>query len=670
MNFARLCPPVATAFTALSIASFANAADYAPAATAAITWTPNITAGVGVPGGIPARSTIHTTITATGDTTDRAQAIMLAMNNCPTGQTVLLGPGTFYVSSLLFTQNARWITYPTVAESGAIGGKTLRGSGSDPSTGTVIKMLPGTGYVFFKGSEFYGTSYRGAITGSPIKGATTLSATNLDASLVNSLVVLETADDETLPVIHTSGFSKNKRQVVFVTAVDTGAGTFTFQPPLYQTPVKRTGGALAMSWFGDNDIPTLRGAGVEDIAFDGTDVTAARDRVVDVLGAHASWWKNIRLKGVLKHGIYMSEVVQCELRDSFIEPSRDPSWTSSNHAGLGLGMASANLIENNVIVKHFPLIKLEGAATSGNVFGYNFCLQAANVYALGTHNAGNHCNLWEGNSFTGIATDGYFGSAADDVIYRNDLHGVVLGSAIPHFPVELGRFTRRFEIVGNQMGRAGTTLNIETGHPTPYNWTTNGEANNYAGDPHVDTLLTGVLTTRTSDSAGTITFDTTIGQMHGNLDVTLLGVTWGTDWGTIRYNMDKGTTNNGARTVVVTGGGGAALPAQGTAVKVFTLPNGYKERDDGTLPSLVLLGNNYASAGGTIPTAQALGSTTLPTSLYRGTKPAFMSNYTWPPFDPQTPDRRFAAIPAGARYEGAIPANRSPSVSKPVIQAH
>ena len=53
----------------------------------------------GIPGGIPAPGTIHATIDATGDTTNRLSAITTALNAAPPGTRVLLGPGLFYVGA-------------------------------------------------------------------------------------------------------------------------------------------------------------------------------------------------------------------------------------------------------------------------------------------------------------------------------------------------------------------------------------------------------------------------------------------------------------------------------------------------------------------------------------------------------------------------------------------
>jgi len=56
---------------------------------------------VGIPGGIPSRTTIYTTINAAtygNGTTDATNAIQAAINACPSGQVVFLPAGTYRVS--------------------------------------------------------------------------------------------------------------------------------------------------------------------------------------------------------------------------------------------------------------------------------------------------------------------------------------------------------------------------------------------------------------------------------------------------------------------------------------------------------------------------------------------------------------------------------------------
>lgn len=615
----------------------AHAAAYAPAAVVTVPWTPNVSTGVGVPGGIPARSTIYTTITTTGDSTDRRSAIEAAVSACPTGQTVLLGAGTFYVSSLNFGQyddvgNGRY----------AIGGKTLRGSGS-----STILRLTGSSGISAVGGVFDG-GQSGTVSGSPVKGDTTLTVSNTAGLSVGRVVKLITENDDTLPVLHVNGYLNVKTQTVWVTAVNTGAGTVTFQPALYQTPTKRDGGAaLAMTWASQTASATLVDAGFEDFVIENTYGSATK--LMRLSGAQGCWVKNVRLNGVLNYGLDVSEAVQCEVRGCWIGESRDENWYTANHGGLIMGDASACLIEDNILLKHLPLIESQNGPISGNVFAYNFGLQYGNTASFSNHGAGNHCNLWEGNCTTGITQDGYYGSADGDVIYRNDLHGIVLGSVTPHWPVSLYRFSRRWEVVGNQLGRSGTTLAVHMGGKTAFNSFTSGTANNYTGDPHIDLSLTGTAT-RIADNSYTVAMDTTTGQLN-----LIESNQWPIymRWSTTSVRNWLSVTNI-ASLVVSLGDNGSNnsfgdVASTGTAVRLWPGANGFQEDDLAVAHTTTLLGNYYFKDG-EIPAGQALGSTTLPDSLFRSSAPSFFSGYTWPPYSPTSPVTSYGQIPAGARY--------------------
>ena len=643
--------------------------DYSPGAAAAIDWTPNVNSGVGVPGGITHRETVYQTITSTGDTTDRTLAIKIALSNCPSGQVVLLGAGTFYVSTSFSCANTT-IYYQdhygddNFIEYVGIGGKTLRGSGSNPATGTVIKYT-GSASIGINGGQFTSDGPGGDVTGSPTKGDTTLSITNAGSAVVGRIMVLATENDETLPVVSTRGYNFIKAQYVTITAVNSGAGTVTFQPALYQTPVKRTGGALAMAWGMSHGRDPVAGFGLEDLCIDNTDGSGATNFVLS--GTRASWMRNVRAKGINRYGLGFDTATQCEMRQCWVDQNTRGDWTGSSHAGVPLSNASALLIEDNVILPNFPVIESQNGVISGSVIAYNFGLQAINNVCFSSHSTGDHCNLWEGNSTTNITQDGYFGGTSDNVVYRNDLHGVVLGSGVPHWPIQVNRFGRRWEVVGNQLGRSGTTLDYEFGRPNAFNGYSSGNANNWTGDPHIDLSLTGTAT-RIADNSYTVAMDTTVGG--------LINQTWPVTmrWGTYgaSFRTWLAVTSSPSGLTVALGDNGAnnswgSVATTGTTVRLWPGENdGFQEWDDAVEYSAVILGN-YAYKDGAIDVS--LGSTTLPNSLFRSSAPSFMSGYNWPPYGPTSPDPRYDAIPAGARYLAEANTVASPSFS-PVAGAY
>ena len=83
-------------------------------------------------------------------------------------------------------------------------------------------------------------------------------------------------------------------------------------------------------------------------------------------------------------------------------------------------------------------------------------------------NHGPHCsfNLYEGNVAQRFQCDGYHGSASHDTALRNWFHGTSPKVAQFWICVNLNRFTRCYNIVGNVLGAEGHTWlyeNEETG---------------------------------------------------------------------------------------------------------------------------------------------------------------------------------------------------------------
>lgn len=454
--------------------------------------------------------------------------------------------------------------------------------------------------------------------------------------------------------MHVYGFRNQRVQVALITAVNAGAGTITIQPALYQTPVKRVGGAaLGMSWVQSNGRADLKNAGFEDLCIDGRELSFSP---FSISVAHGCWAKNVRINGLKNYGISVSDSAQCEVRGSWVAQNTTAGWTGNSRAGINIANISACLVEDNVILPNFPLIESQNGAISGNVFAFNFGIQAINNVSFSSHSVGDHCNLWEGNSTTNITQDGYFGGTSDNVVYRNDLHGVVIGSGQPHWPVQLNRFARRWEIVGNQLGRSGTTLRYELGRPNAFNGNVSGTANSWNGDPQIDLLLTGTAT-RIADNSYTVALDTTIGGLQvGAIPISM-------SWGTTGLRNGHIVTSVSGLTVALGDDGvnnsSGGVPSTGTAVQLWSGQNyGYQEWDEAVWPNTAYgsydgLGStrtlgNYAYSSSSIDVA--LGSTTLPDSLFRSSAPSFMSGYNWPPYSPTSPDPRYDAIPAGARY--------------------
>jgi hypothetical protein len=84
-------------------------------------------------------------------------------------------------------------------------------------------------------------------------------------------------------------------------------------------------------------------------------------------------------------------------------------------------------------------------------------------------------------------------------------------------------------------------------------------------------------------------------------------------------------------------------------------PAGFQQLDTGVADTLIRKENFYYY-GNAIPTAEAIGTDTLPDSLFRSAKPDWFGNLAWPAFDPTAPAPSKMSIPAGVRFmTGADP---------------
>ena len=124
-----------------------------------------------------------------------------------------------------------------------------------------------------------------------------------------------------------------------------------------------------------------------------------------------------------------------------------------------MGVSSCCLIEDNIVADTFPDMEID--SSSGNVFAYNFCDdKAVQGDLLGCSINSNHgghgsYNLYEGNVAPRFQCDGYHGSAAHDTAFRNWFHGTSTLTNQYWICVNLNRFTRCYNVVGNVLGRPG-----------------------------------------------------------------------------------------------------------------------------------------------------------------------------------------------------------------------
>jgi hypothetical protein len=416
-----------------------------------IPWQP------GVPGGIPLRSTVCSVVTsfgAVGDGVhDDAPAIQNAINACAVGQVVSIPAGTFRLNSDL-----------TIAK-----GISLRGTG--PAT---TKLKSYAQWHAIQLGSFPGTPVATNVSGSPAKGATTITVASVTSpSLqVGDLISIDQLNDN-VEVVNADGSGGTSPeecrsggqvrclgQIMRITAIN--GLTLTIDAPLYHN---YSAALSPQVWEVTN---VTQQAGVEDLSLERVSPTGQEGfHNFKIVACSRCWLRNIASVKTETFHVDLDRSFQCEIRDSFF----NDAWAFTGGLAYGValtGRTSAVLIENNIFyhARHAMIVK-DGAA--GNVFGYNYSVasyQGENWLAtdMNSHGAATTMNLWEGNIGAKVYGDFTHGSSSYNTVYRN---WSLRSSTPPEFPsgitsalraVDLEVSNRYWNIVGNVLGQSGQTF--------------------------------------------------------------------------------------------------------------------------------------------------------------------------------------------------------------------
>lgn len=420
-----------------------------------INWNP------GIPGGIPSRTTIYTTIdsaTYGNGTTDATSGIQTAINNCPVGQVVYLSSGTYKVSGSISVKK----------------GIVLRGAGR----GSTVINLGGTGSFTMTGSS--GTSFNQTISSGYTKGSTSLMLASTSGLSVGDYVAVTETKDPTGAVqgwpVDDKGCSwcgNNSgdylmTQIVKVTAIN--SNTITIEKPLYVT-YSSSLTPRVMNAIGNAN--TLVNAGFEDFTINagGTSWVMSFQRAVNC------WVKNVEINQFGQYGIifkysYGCVVQECKIHHGASETAS--SYGSGRAYGIQIMMwNSDHLLENNILYHLRHMISFEGGG-SGVVIAYNYLFEShqdANGFPnntwlmaqIQTHGAHPYMNLIEGNQFDHFMDDFTWGSASHQTLFRNQVKAKGQDSITTHqVAVEDSKENWYENIVGNVLGWVAMGGNYES----------------------------------------------------------------------------------------------------------------------------------------------------------------------------------------------------------------
>jgi hypothetical protein len=420
--------PILTAVLLSVLCAWPSSAEIIPANRSA-PWQGN----VGVPGGIPARTTIYKNIVTDlgADPTgaqDCAPIMQRAINSCPPGQVVYIPAGIFKLDSRVYTvfkQNF-----------------TLRGAGAGV---TIIKSNASNGYFLFGSQQWPPPSTYIPIIAGATTGSNTITVSDTSAFSVDQPMSIAPAP---LPVWahNLGGFpdSSHTMRITFKVRSKTST-TVTFDPPC---PFDFSGmNPQARPFKGPADGQYfVQGVGVEDLTMDMSNSTTFC--AIEFEQAWGCWIKGVEVNGAYSRQMRFGTLVRGEIRECY---THDTQGSGPNHEGIDFdGDCCWNLVEDNICNK--------GGASPiqfGDSTGANSCNVVAYNYVVNTdlgfwdisfnHNPHDMLNLAEGNVIDNFKDDGYFGSSSHNTLFRNRIAG----------QISLKHFSNYYNIAGNVLGTTG-----------------------------------------------------------------------------------------------------------------------------------------------------------------------------------------------------------------------
>jgi hypothetical protein len=394
----------------------------------------------------------------------------------------------------------------------------------------------------------------------------------------------------------------------------------------------------------------IEGFGLEDMT---VNLNGASGVGVGMAAGYGCWVKNVKSQGATNYPFQFYDSLHIEVRGCW---ATGPGGTGTNGGGYLVNSVYGSLFENNISELTFPLWEIN-AGSSGNVFAYNFSSGSGAAQGMNiNHGPHNTMNLYEGNVATSIIADGFFGGTSENTIFRNWWHGE------EGYSNTFKRMTRNTNLIGNLVGNPASYVEtaFSFGQPNIGNGDSLGTAQPSAGDAWNDFGAVGTLTTRTSDTSGSITITSPAAARfnpYGDNGVDVyFAITWNND--TNRRVCNAHGVNGAVTTVTFNdtpfASGNAVLPTQGSSVKIEMMDygGGFQEIDLDVAATAIQKGNHF---NGTGYIAGTLGADTIPNSMYLSAKPAFFGNLVWPPFNPQDANTRSKTrIPAGYRYINGV----------------
>jgi PKD repeat protein len=389
----------------------------------------------GIPGGIPARTTVYTTLSPGSSHTQ----INSAIASCPSGQVVYLNAGTYNLSGAINFQSKS--------------GVTLRGAGP----GRTILLTSGrtaitSGSVGFTSDTNLSSGYaKGSM-------AVTLASAPGSSYRAGNLIQVDQEDDYDL-TWHATGLWAGTRNLRFTARITGISGnTVNFTPPLpYTLTASRSPAIRALSGG-----PGVSLCGIEDLTIDTGDSDS-----IEIQDADRCWIKKVEVRngGTTLGHIVLQNSSQCEIRKCYVHHAYGYPGQAEGYAITLYYGTSSCLVEDTIVYRTGPGVLCESA--SGCVVAYNYfkdmCRDGVahpwQVPLTANHGPHGIMGLWEGNIAEKWQNDGYHGSTSHQILLRNNIHGLNSFYTNERRLVDLCRGSYDHSIIGNIIGDASWVPN-------------------------------------------------------------------------------------------------------------------------------------------------------------------------------------------------------------------
>lgn len=444
-----------------------------------VDWTPGFS--VGVTGGIPTNRNTLIDVTKSPYNADNT-----GTNNCTTAiSNAIDAAAAFNDGHVVYLPAGTYKMTGEILKTGR-NNFTIRGDGDT----TVINASNSGSALFWLGwtTDWGGVSVTPAdITSGLTAGSTVLTLSNVSGLTVGQQIRIDELNDTAtaaLPIV-VVGYTNKPRsrfQVARITNVNTRASQITISRGLLWTLTRGLSPkATPMAY---NMVAT--GIGIEDLKINAASSTSSF--VIWLENLTQSWIKNVHIVSSHQYGIYLLACSNAEVRHCFLDQL---SLSGSGASLMIVEQTADSLFEDNIYYKASTHMEFNFGCT-GNVFAYNFMEDTTIATTIGisidtNHGSHNSFNLYEGNISPKIESDGYYGSASEDTIFRNWFHGTSPGADNQH-PILLKRFTRNYNVVGNILGKSGQSYGsiYNLGYPNIGNDGYRGTASLVGGTPWPD----------------------------------------------------------------------------------------------------------------------------------------------------------------------------------------